>query len=48
MKNINQFDIVLELPNVLKHLEQKISIKPTKIINRIEKIKKIFGKNSNI
>lgn len=48
MKNINQFDIFLELPNGLKHLEHTVTIKPTKSINRIEKIKKIFGKNSNI
>ena len=44
MKDINKFDIVLKLPDELKHLD----IKPTKSINRIEKIKKIFGKNSNI
>jgi hypothetical protein len=46
MKDINKFDIVLKLPDELKHLE--VNIKPTKCINRIEKIKRIFEKNFNI
>ena len=45
MKDINKFDIVLKLPD---HLDIKPSLLLIKSINRIEKIKKIFGKNSNI